>query len=362
MSEFIKLHKNKKKDYSELPLTELDKRIIRQIERDIEENPNVRYDDELFYMAKGGKVDFDKVKTKYATQDINLLQKEGVMAITDTKKGVLFGEHKGGVFSFTTKDGKNIFSGNKQEAIEFVKDNYQVEQMADGGKTATKSRYAIVFKDKEGKEITQYITAYNLMYATKEAKKVADIYKMSLAKVYIVDDLEGEEKNRKQGKRIMKKMDMMADGGISKDSTWYQANYKLQNGLDSNMNFSAKSDREAIKLANNQLKRPNAELLNIYLVKGDKYTIVYGDSWESIRDTPEIGNKNTMANGGMMADGGEMMAKDGMNFNLDGMTKGEKLFFNGSKDFKPEYAIEESSKKELLIEYYYWNIYFCIWS
>jgi hypothetical protein len=92
--------------------------------------------------------------------------------------------------------------------------------------------------------------------------------------------------------------DTMAKGGISKDSTWYQANYKLQNGLDSNMNFSAKSDREAIKLANNQLKRPNAELLNIYLVKGDKYTIVYGDSWESIRDTPEIGNKNTMAKGG----------------------------------------------------------------
>jgi hypothetical protein len=54
MSEFIRLHKNKKKDYSELPLTELDKRIIRQIERDIEENPNVRYDDELFYMADGG--------------------------------------------------------------------------------------------------------------------------------------------------------------------------------------------------------------------------------------------------------------------------------------------------------------------
>jgi hypothetical protein len=85
-----------------------------------------------------------------------------------------------------------------------------------------------------------------------------------------------------------------ADGGISKDSKWYEANYKVQ-GLDSNVHFAAKSDREAIKLATNQLKRPNAELLNIYLVEGDKYTIIYGDSWESIRDTPK------MAKGGVIA-------------------------------------------------------------
>jgi hypothetical protein len=82
------------------------------------DSTHARRDDARFEergkMAKGGQIDFDKVKTKYATQDINLLQKEGRMAITDTKKGVLFGEHKGGVFSFTTKDGKNIFSGNKQ--------------------------------------------------------------------------------------------------------------------------------------------------------------------------------------------------------------------------------------------------------
>lgn len=85
------------------------------------------------YMAKGGEVDFDKVKTKYATQDVNLLQKEGSMAITDTKKGVIFGEHKEGFFTFTNRNGDKLFSGNKQEAIEFVKDNYEVEGMAKGG-------------------------------------------------------------------------------------------------------------------------------------------------------------------------------------------------------------------------------------
>jgi len=122
-------------------------------QKKLDVNKNGKLDAEDFKMlrgekmAKGGKVDFDKVKTKYATQDINLLQKEGGMAITDTKKGVLFGEHKGGVFSFTTKDGKNIFSGNKQEAIEFVKDNYQVEQMADGGEVDRERMYNFLKDD-----------------------------------------------------------------------------------------------------------------------------------------------------------------------------------------------------------------------
>jgi hypothetical protein len=87
---------------------------------------------------------------------------------------------------------------------------------------------------------------------------------------------------------------MMAKGGLNKDSKWYEANYKV-NGLDSNIHFVAKSDKEAVKLANTKLKRPNAELLNIYFVEGDNYKIIYGDSWESIRDTP----------GGMMAKGGK---------------------------------------------------------
>jgi hypothetical protein len=80
---------------------------------------------------------------------------------------------------------------------------------------------------------------------------------------------------------------MMAKGGVSKDEKQYEASYKVQ-GIDSFMKFGAKSDREAIKLATTKLKRPNAELLNIYLVEGDKYTIIYGDSWESIRDTPKM--------------------------------------------------------------------------
>jgi hypothetical protein len=95
---------------------------------------------------------------------------------------------------------------------------------------------------------------------------------------------------------------MMAKGGVSKDEKKYEASYNVQ-GLNSSMKFGAKSDREAIKLATTKLKRPNAELLNIYLVEGDKYTIIYGDSWESIRDTPK------MAKGGEIEEGDYVFVK-----------------------------------------------------
>jgi hypothetical protein len=95
----------------------------------------IKYD-KRHKMAKGGSLDMDKVTTKYATQDVNLLQKEGGMAITDTKMGVIFGEYKLGKFEFTNRNGDKLFSGNKQEAIDFVKNNYQVDSMAKGGMMA----------------------------------------------------------------------------------------------------------------------------------------------------------------------------------------------------------------------------------
>jgi hypothetical protein len=143
-------------------------------QKNLDVNKNGKLDAEDFKMlrgekmAKGGKVDLDKVMTKYATQDINLLQKEGGMAITDTKKGVLFGEHKGGVFSFTTKDGKNIFSGNKKEAIEFVKDNYQVEQMADGGMMAIPSQIPSRIVRNAAKAAKEHNEDVKIYYSNKD--------------------------------------------------------------------------------------------------------------------------------------------------------------------------------------------------
>ena len=93
-------------------------------------------------MESGGSLvdvaDIEKYKLKYAKQDINLLEKEHGIAITDTKHGVLWGEHKNGIYSFTVQERgviepKRVFSGNKNEAIEFVKNAYTVEGMAGGG-------------------------------------------------------------------------------------------------------------------------------------------------------------------------------------------------------------------------------------
>ena len=105
--------------------------------------------------------------------------------------------------------------------------------------------------------------------------------------IYIKDEENGEFRKIERKDYVMADGGMMADGGVSKDEKKYEASYNVQ-GLNSSMKFGAKSDTEAIKLATTKLKRPNAELLNIYLVEGDKYTIIYGDSWESIRDTPKM--------------------------------------------------------------------------
>jgi hypothetical protein len=66
-----------------------------------------------------------------------------------------------------------------------------------------------------------------------------------------------------------------------KKLNWYEANYKIQGLFDSKITFQA-TQRQVVKLANNELKRPNAELLNIYLLEADKYIIIYGDSFESL--------------------------------------------------------------------------------
>lgn len=80
-------------------------------------------------LAEGGIAgdDIEKAKLKYAKEDIALLEKQGSMAITDTKHGILWGNHSNGVFSFNDNKGNDLFKGNKQQAIEFVKNAYTIE-------------------------------------------------------------------------------------------------------------------------------------------------------------------------------------------------------------------------------------------
>jgi len=59
--------------------------------------PYLEVPSQLVYFAKGGSID-SRFK-RYATLDINLLQSEGSMAITDTKLGVISGEYENGTFT-----------------------------------------------------------------------------------------------------------------------------------------------------------------------------------------------------------------------------------------------------------------------
>lgn len=65
---------------------------------------------------------------KYAKKDVAVLEKDGAMAITDTKHGVIHGQFENGVFKFYNRLGEEVFSGGKQKAVEFVKNSYTVEQ------------------------------------------------------------------------------------------------------------------------------------------------------------------------------------------------------------------------------------------
>jgi hypothetical protein len=76
------------------------------------------------------KPDIDKIKTRYAKQDIALLEKEGDMAIVETRLGVIWGNYSNGVYMFSKNGGimGGLYKGNKDGAINFLKDTYQVIQ------------------------------------------------------------------------------------------------------------------------------------------------------------------------------------------------------------------------------------------
>lgn len=89
--------------------------------------------------SAGGSVDIEKAKLKYAKADIKWLEEIGNLAITDTKHGVLWGNYENGIFSFSKRDGEELFKGNKAEAIEFVKNAYTVDKSKAAGGSVQKS-------------------------------------------------------------------------------------------------------------------------------------------------------------------------------------------------------------------------------
>ena len=81
---------------------------------------------EVVEYKSGGSI--ESQLEKFAKKDIAILEKDGAMAITDTKHGVIHGQFENGVFKFYNRLGEEVFSGGKQKAVEFVKNSYTVEQ------------------------------------------------------------------------------------------------------------------------------------------------------------------------------------------------------------------------------------------
>lgn len=89
--------------------------------------------------AKGGNM--ADVGLKRAKKYINLLVENGGMSIYDTKYDVWLSYENGkfviknNKFNPTIEDYETIFKGDKNDAIKFVANSYQIDEMAKGGKT-----------------------------------------------------------------------------------------------------------------------------------------------------------------------------------------------------------------------------------
>lgn len=76
------------------------------------------------------ETEMEGILLREAKRDVNMLENEGVLTVTDTKLGLLWGSYDDNdeVFSFNNNKGKEFFRGSKSEAIEFLKNQYQVEE------------------------------------------------------------------------------------------------------------------------------------------------------------------------------------------------------------------------------------------
>lgn len=246
-------------------------------------------------MAKGGYMEDGGNIITFAKEDVKLLQEEGSIAITDTKLGVITGEYKNGIFTFRNSQGNKVFEGNKKEAIDFVKNNYQLEQMAEGGQVkgfdALSKKVAARY---EGKKVpSKYQSEYGKTYDKEEAKEVGDkvaakVYRLQLAKKgkmakggeikkgdrvrsTVFKDEEGEVRKKKGDMLLVRKIvngkfehnvfrisevEKLADGGTVKDYKTYVAQYP--NGmLYVRVNFSG-ADRDVMNYTANEENKKRA--------------------------------------------------------------------------------------------------------
>lgn len=70
----------------------------------------------------------NEILTNYAKEDLQLLKDNGVLSITDTKKGCLDTFYENNIFTISWNMGQNTFQTPDEEcAIDFIKDSYIVE-------------------------------------------------------------------------------------------------------------------------------------------------------------------------------------------------------------------------------------------
>lgn len=115
--------------------------------------------------AKGGNM--ADVRLKYAKKDINLLIKNGMMSIYDTKYGILNLSYEDGKFVIKNnkynpakEDYETIFKGDKNDAIKFVANSYQVDEMAKGGKTKVVENNDWQIKEKKVERVRLLLPKY----------------------------------------------------------------------------------------------------------------------------------------------------------------------------------------------------------
>lgn len=67
------------------------------------------------------------IRNEYANEDMQLLEKESFLAITDTKLGTIWAEFENGIYKMKNALGQNLHEGtNRNNAIEFIANSYQV--------------------------------------------------------------------------------------------------------------------------------------------------------------------------------------------------------------------------------------------
>lgn len=172
---------------------------------------------------EGGRIseeELEALKEEYANEDIEILKKQHHLAITDTKKGVVWGMHDNGIFVFNDNKGGTFFTGPESEAKEFLKEVYSVEgeegddKMAKGGSTASEetnlwfftqqTNIKSMYGDMLDRDITNAIKKHN-------PKNIDDLIKGLKEDQENFVGYSGEEFNKKRKNDISKAIQFVKD-------------------------------------------------------------------------------------------------------------------------------------------------------